>query len=261
MEMKKLTRLLVVFLLSLAISACGVETESEQSLAGSKAGASVESAIGGSEDTARDDSGSEPGNVAEDDIGNESENASVQSSAGNDHSEDEMTGSLEESEDETTGSSEESEDEATGSPEESGDETTGRPEESPGDQESLSENEGSGETLPEEGTYTAKDDVALYIHLYGKLPSNFITKKEAQKLGWEGGSLEPYAPGKCIGGSRFGNYEGLLPEAEGRFYTECDIDTLGAQKRGAKRIVFSNDGLIYYTEDHYESFELLYGEE
>nr|WP_302141332.1 ribonuclease domain-containing protein [uncultured Schaedlerella sp.] len=115
--------------------------------------------------------------------------------------------------------------------------------------------------LPEDGTYTSKDEVALYISIYGHLPSNFITKKEAQALGWEGGSLEPYAPGKCIGGSRFGNYEGLLPEKEGRVYTECDIDTLGAEKRGARRIVFSNDGLIYYTEDHYESFELLYGEE
>lgn len=114
--------------------------------------------------------------------------------------------------------------------------------------------------LPEDGSYTSKEDVALYIHLYGHLPSNFITKKEAEALGWKGGSLEPYAPGKCIGGSRFGNYEELLPVKEGRSYTECDIDTLGADKRGAKRIVFSNDGLIYYTEDHYESFELLYGE-
>ena len=116
-------------------------------------------------------------------------------------------------------------------------------------------------TLPEDGVYTSKEDVALYIYLYGRLPDNFITKKEAEKLGWPGGSLEPYAPGKCIGGNRFGNYEGLLPEAEGRTYTECDIDTLGAKSRGAKRIVFSNDGLIYYTEDHYASFELLYGEE
>ena len=114
--------------------------------------------------------------------------------------------------------------------------------------------------LPEDGTYTSREDVALYIHQYRCLPSNFITKKEAEKLGWTGGSLEPYAPGMCIGGSRFGNYEGLLPEKDGRTYTECDIDTLGAEKRGAKRIVFSNDGLIYYTEDHYESFELLYGE-
>lgn len=120
----------------------------------------------------------------------------------------------------------------------------------------------TGEPLIDEnGSYTTKDDVALYIHTYGKLPQNFITKKEAQALGWSGGSLEPYAPGKCIGGTHFGNYEGKLPEKDGRSYTECDIDTLGKSSRGAKRIVFSNDGLIYYTEDHYSSFTLLYGEE
>lgn len=115
--------------------------------------------------------------------------------------------------------------------------------------------------IDEDGEYTSKEDVALYIHTYGKLPQNFIKKNEAKKLGWEGGSLEPYAPGRSIGGDRFGNYEGLLPEAEGRRYTECDIDTMGRSSRGAKRIVFSNDGLIYYTGDHYKSFELLYGEE
>lgn len=113
----------------------------------------------------------------------------------------------------------------------------------------------------EDGIYTSKDEVALYIHLYGKLPSNYITKKKAQELGWMGGSLEQYAPGKCIGGDRFGNYEKLLPPKEGRTYAECDIDTLGEKTRGAKRIVYSNDGLIYYTEDHYESFTLLYGDE
>lgn len=115
--------------------------------------------------------------------------------------------------------------------------------------------------LKEDGTYDSKEDVALYLHLYGCLPSNYITKQEAQKLGWQGGSLELYAPGKCIGGSHFGNYEGLLPEKKGRSYQECDIDTLGASSRGAKRIVYSSDGLIYYTEDHYASFTLLYGEE
>lgn len=115
--------------------------------------------------------------------------------------------------------------------------------------------------LPENGSYTSKEEVALYLHQYGRLPSNFITKREAETLGWPGGDLEPYAPGKCIGGNRFGNYEGRLPEKEGRYYTECDIDTLGEHSRGAKRLVFSNDGLIYYTEDHYETFEFLYGEE
>ena len=109
-----------------------------------------------------------------------------------------------------------------------------------------------------DGIYTSKEDVALYIHTYGCLPVNFMTKKEARELGWEGGSLEKFAPGMCIGGDRFGNYEGLLPED--REYTECDIDTLGAKSRGAKQIVFSDEGLIYYTDNHYESFELLYGE-
>ena len=114
--------------------------------------------------------------------------------------------------------------------------------------------------LAPDGTFTTKEDVALYIHTYGKLPDNFITKDEARDLGWEGGGLEAFAPGKCIGGDRFGNYEELLPDAPGRTWTECDIDTRGKDSRGAKRIVFSNDGLIYYTDNHYESFELLYGE-
>lgn len=114
--------------------------------------------------------------------------------------------------------------------------------------------------LAEDGKYTAALDVAAYINAYGHLPSNFITKKEAGKLGWEGGSLEPYAPGMCIGGDYFGNYEGLLPTAPGREYHECDIDTLGKSKRGAKRLIYSNDGLIYYTSDHYASFTLLYGD-
>lgn len=126
---------------------------------------------------------------------------------------------------------------------------------------SSTESSTESAVIDENGCYTNKDDVALYIHVYGHLPSNFITKKEAEKLGWSGGSLEPYAPGKCIGGDRFGNYEGLLPKKTGRGYTECDIDTLGKKSRGAKRIVFSNDGLIYYTDDHYASFTLLYGEE
>ena len=115
--------------------------------------------------------------------------------------------------------------------------------------------------LDEGGKYTSAEDVALYLHLYGHLPQNFITKKDARALGWNGGGLDDYADGKCIGGDRFGNYEGLLPDAPGREYHECDIDTLHAASRGAKRIVYSNDGLIYYTEDHYESFILLYGEE
>lgn len=111
------------------------------------------------------------------------------------------------------------------------------------------------------GWYYSKEDVSLYIYTYGHLPENFITKDEARDMGWEGGSVEKYAPGYAIGGDTFGNREGLLPKEKGRIYYECDIDTNGASGRGAKRIVFSNDGLIYYTDDHYESFTLLYGEE
>ncbi|MDE7172320.1 MAG: ribonuclease [Oscillospiraceae bacterium] len=115
--------------------------------------------------------------------------------------------------------------------------------------------------VTEDGWYSSKEEVALYIHLYGHLPGNYVTKRQAEDKGWSGGSVERYTgEGTAIGGSRFGNYEGLLPEAAGRSYQECDIDTVGASSRGTKRIVYSNDGLIYYTGDHYESFELLYGE-
>lgn len=115
--------------------------------------------------------------------------------------------------------------------------------------------------LDKNGVYSTKDDVALYLNQYGELPQNYITKSEARKLGWSGGGLDDYAYGKMIGGDRFGNYEKLLPEKSGRKYYECDIDTLHKNSRGAKRIIYSNDGLIYYTGNHYESFELLYGEE
>lgn len=110
------------------------------------------------------------------------------------------------------------------------------------------------------GTYSSKDEVALYVHLYDKLPSNYITKKEAKALGWDAslGNLWDVAYGKSIGGDYFGNYEGRLPEDDE--YHECDIDYEGGY-RNEKRIIYPDDGDIYYTDDHYESFELLYGEE
>lgn len=113
--------------------------------------------------------------------------------------------------------------------------------------------------IPEDGSYTSRDDVALYLYTYGHLPDNFITKNEAKKLGWDNskGNLAEVAPGKSIGGDRFGNYEGLLPEGDGRKWLECDIGYEEGYRNG-ERIVFSNDGLIYYTGDHYKSFERLY---
>lgn len=118
------------------------------------------------------------------------------------------------------------------------------------------------DSVKKDGTYDSRDKVAIYIYCFKTLPSNYITKKKAQELGWQGGSLDSVAKGKSIGGDRFGNYEGLLPKEKGRNYTECDIDTRGKSSRGAKRIVFSNDGHIYYTPDHYSSFsEIIVKEE
>ncbi len=109
--------------------------------------------------------------------------------------------------------------------------------------------------MEEDGTYTAPQDIADYLFTYGKLPSNFITKKEAQALGWDSRSnyVGDVAPGKSIGGDYFGNYEQKLPTAKGRKYYECDCNYTGI-RRGAERIIFSNDGLVYYTADHYETF-------
>ena len=94
----------------------------------------------------------------------------------------------------------------------------------------------------------------LFAHDF-TLPDNFITKRQAQALGWDSSYnyLSDVAPGKSIGGDRFGNYEGLLPTAKGRQYYECDCWYVSG-RRNAYRIVFSNDGLVYYTEDHYRTF-------
>ena len=109
--------------------------------------------------------------------------------------------------------------------------------------------------LPEYGQYYYDvENVVLYLEAYGELPPNYITKSEARALGWEGGSVEDYMDGGAIGGDAFGNREGLLPEAPGRHYTECDIDTDGYGSRGSRRLVFSDDGLYFYTADHYGSF-------
>ena len=116
-------------------------------------------------------------------------------------------------------------------------------------------------TIQQDKYYYDKENVALYIHTFNHLPDNYITKQQAREVGWTGGSVEKYLPDMAIGGDEFSNFEENLPIKNGRIYYECDIDTHNKDSRGAKRIVFSNDGLIYYTDDHYETFELLYGEE
>ena len=114
-------------------------------------------------------------------------------------------------------------------------------------------------TIDEDGWYTSKEEVALYIHTYGRLPGNFISKTKARAAGWVSskGNLDKVCPGMSIGGSEFYNDDGQLPDAKNRRWTECDIDYHGGY-RGAERIVFSNDGLIFYTDDHYKTFEQLY---
>jgi len=102
---------------------------------------------------------------------------------------------------------------------------------------------------------TSFKDVSDYIRTHHKLPDNFITKKEAEQLGWvpAKGNLHQVAPGKSIGGDRFGNREGLLPKAKNRIWYEADINYKKGP-RGPDRIIYSNDGLIYMTTDHYKSF-------
>ena len=122
-----------------------------------------------------------------------------------------------------------------------------------------SQNKSTAKVTVEKGaSYTDKDHVAAYIHTYKALPPNYITKADAQKLGWKDkGTLDQVAPGKSIGGDRFGNYEKLLPDKQGRVWKECDIDYVRGN-RNAKRICFSNDGLIYYSPSHYNNFEQMY---
>lgn len=129
------------------------------------------------------------------------------------------------------------------------------PEEAPQDEAApADEVSETADTVGEHTYYYDVGHVVLYLDTYGHLPENYITKDEARALGWEGGSVEVYQEGAAIGGDRFGNREGLLPEQTGRSYTECDINTDGADSRGAERLIFSNDGLYFYTSDHYASF-------
>ena len=109
------------------------------------------------------------------------------------------------------------------------------------------------------GPITEAQEIADYLFEHGELPDNFITKSEAQALGWDSSRnyLSDVAPGMSIGGDRYGNYEGTLPKAKGRKFYECDVGYKGG-KRGAERIVYSNDGHVWYTRDHYETFTELF---
>ena len=143
------------------------------------------------------------------------------------------------------------------------------PDEAPGVQENEAAEAGYSEDYPESityddggsldeyGTYSSTEDVAYYLHVYGHLPDNYITKAEAEQEGWDAqkGNLWDVAYGSSIGGDYFGNYEGRLPRGEK--YYECDVNYEGGY-RGAERLIFTEDGDVYYTADHYETFVKLY---
>ena len=109
---------------------------------------------------------------------------------------------------------------------------------------------------------TEPQRIVNYLDAFGELPENFITKKEAKQLGWDSSYnyVGDVAPGMSIGGDRFGNYEGQLPSKKGRTWYECDANYKG-RKRGAERVLFSSDGLYYYTDDHYNTFTQMFPED
>lgn len=120
----------------------------------------------------------------------------------------------------------------------------------------------SASVLPEDTTCDDQSCVTEYLITYDHLPDNYMTKKEARSYGWEGGPLWKVVPSRCIGGDVFGNFEEQLPEVSGRTYYECDLNTIGADSRGSERLIYSSGDLnIYYTQDHYDSFELVYGDD
>ena len=110
------------------------------------------------------------------------------------------------------------------------------------------------QAVKEGAYYYDLQNVVLYLDCYHRLPDNYITKNEARDLGWEGGSVEDYCEGAAIGGDRFGNREGVLPEDGKTVYYECDIDTHGWKNRGSRRLIYTKDGKYYYSSDHYETF-------
>ena len=111
--------------------------------------------------------------------------------------------------------------------------------------------EGITYTVTEDGYYNSKYEVAIYIHFFEKLPSNYFKKDKSQYVTDNWTEENKYS----IGGNRFNNREELLPLKN--TYTECDINSTRFN-RGAERIVFSNNFDVYYTADHYRSFKKIY---
>lgn len=111
-----------------------------------------------------------------------------------------------------------------------------------------------------EGPITDPQGIADWLFSHDMtLPDNFITKREARALGWDPSwnYVGDVAPGMSIGGDRFGNYEGKLPEGWGVYYWEADCYYKG-KKRNAHRVIYSSEGRVWYTGDHYNTFTELF---
>jgi len=117
------------------------------------------------------------------------------------------------------------------------------------------------EAVEESGLYTTKDSVAAYLCKFDKLPSNYVDKNEGKSLYesktgkiFEKWNFNPWTTiGVMIGGDVFENREGLLPSGS---YHEADVD-YSAKNRGTKRLIYQSDCVIYYTANHYETFDKL----
>lgn len=117
----------------------------------------------------------------------------------------------------------------------------------------ISETSSENQSIEE---LTKESVVVAYVKAHGQLPDYYITKREARAQGWNPaeGNLCEVLPGRAIGGDVFTNRERSLPTASGRIWYEADLN-YDCGNRNSDRILFSNDGLVYVTHNHYKTFE------
>lgn len=111
-------------------------------------------------------------------------------------------------------------------------------------------------TIIAAGTLTkdGKNGADYYLKYYGVLPDYYITREELRELGWSRGNTpDKIAPGKMVFGGIYHNYNGHLPSAPNRIWYEADFNYTSGIRNGC-RILYSNDGLIFATYNHYETF-------
>ena len=101
---------------------------------------------------------------------------------------------------------------------------------------------------------TSEKLVIDFVKANKKLPDYYITKGEARNQGWVAskGNLCDALPGRAIGGDKFSNREKSLPP--GNQYFEADVN-YNCGNRNADRIVFTKNGEVWLTHDHYKSFQ------